>query len=126
MAQHRHPLRQARHHLPGRDLVRLDEIGEARLALGNCGAATGEAIEHVGAAELGAEWLDEITINRTGGGAHVAVLAGNGDGYFVIDSTARQFSPDLPFPCVASPEAWQAAVQEASGTGWAVEDSRAA
>lgn len=112
-------------HSPARqDTVRLDELGEPRLALGNCWAATNEVIEEVGAAEFGAEWLDEITIRRTRlGGQHVAILAGDLDGHYVIDYTARQFHPELPFPYVAGIEEWKDRVESSSGTKWSFDDS---
>lgn len=102
------------------DFVRLEQLGDPAVALGNCGAAAAELIERAGAAEFDVEWLDEITINRSaaGGGQHVAILAGDRDGTFVIDYTARQFDPELPFPFVAGVEEWHAAVEKASGTGW--------
>jgi hypothetical protein len=107
-------------HSPARQgTVALGELGEPRLALGNCWAATNEIIEEVGAVEFGAEWLDEITIRRARlGGQHVAVLAGDRDGDYVIDYTARQFHPELPFPYVAGVEEWKSAVERASGTRW--------
>lgn len=90
------------HSPAGRDTVRLGELGDPNLAAGNCWAATAEIIEQVGASEFEAEWLEEITIRRTRlGGQHVAILTGDRDGRYVIDYTARQFQPDLPFPFVA-------------------------
>lgn len=111
-------------HSPARQsTVTLAELGDPRLALGNCWAATNELIEEVGAVEFGAEWLDEITIRRRrAGGQHVAILAGDRDGYYVIDYTARQFHPELPFPYVAGVEEWHAAVERASGTRWVADD----
>lgn len=111
-------------HSPARQhTVRLEELGDPRLALGNCWAATNEVIEQIGAAELGAEWLDEITIHRARlGGQHVALLAGDRDGMYVIDYTARQFHPELPFPYVAGVDEWHASVERASGTRWVADD----
>lgn len=111
-------------HSPARQhTVQLQELGDSRLALGNCWAATNEIIEQVGAAELGAEWLDEITIRRTRlGGQHVGLLAGDADGHYVIDYTARQFHPDLPFPYVAGVDEWLAKVAMASGQRWEFDD----
>jgi hypothetical protein len=111
-------------HSPTRqDTVRLDELGDPRLALGNCWAATNELIEEAGAAEFGVDWVDEITITRRRlGGQHVAILAADQDGMFVIDYTARQFHPELPYPFVAGVEDWQVAVAKASGTAWVLED----
>lgn len=110
-------------HSPARQhTVRLDELGDPRLALGNCWAATNEIIEQVGSAELGAEWLDEITLSRNRlGGQHVAILAGDQDGRYVIDYTARQFHPELPFPYVADFEEWKAGIEASSGTRWSLE-----
>lgn len=111
-------------HSPTRqETVRMDELGDPRLALGNCWAATNEVIEQIGPTEFGAEWLDEITIRRSRlGGQHVAILAGDRDGHFVIDYTARQFHPDLPFPYVAGVEEWKTAVERASGQRWVMDD----
>jgi hypothetical protein len=111
-------------HSPARHgTVTLAELGDPRLALGNCWAATNEIIEQVGASEFGAEWLDEITIRRRRiGGQHVAILAGDCNGEFVIDYTARQFHPELPFPYVAGVEDWKATVERASGTKWVMDD----
>lgn len=103
--------------------VQLQELGNPRLALGNCWAATNEVIEQVRATGLGAEWVDEITIRRRRlGGQHVAILAGDLDGYYVIDYTARQFHPDLPFPYVAGVDEWMARVATASGQRWEIEE----
>lgn len=113
----------ANHSPARRDTVRLDELGDPALALGNCWAATNELIEEAGAAEFGVDWVDEITISRRRlGGQHVAVLAADRDGMFVIDYTARQFHPELPYPFVAGVEDWKAAVEKASGTAWDLED----
>ncbi|WP_354214515.1 hypothetical protein [Arthrobacter sp. UYCo732] len=111
-------------HSPVRqDTVRLEELGDPRLALGNCWAATNEVIDQVGAAEFNAEWLDEITLCRARlGGQHVAILAGDRDGHYVIDYTARQFHPELPFPFVTGVEEWKAAVERASGQRWEMDD----
>jgi hypothetical protein len=111
-------------HSPARQgTVTLGELGDPRLALGNCWAATNEIIEEVGADEFGAEWLDEITIRRgRRGGQHVAILAGDRDGEYVIDYTARQFHPELPFPYVAGVDDWKAAVERTSGTRWVMDD----
>ena len=111
-------------HSPARrGTVRLEELGDPRLALGNCWAVTNEVIEEVGAAEFGTEWLDEITIRRTRlGGQHVAILAGDRAGYYVIDYTPRQFHLDLSFPFVVGVEERKAAVERASGTRWALDD----
>lgn len=107
-------------HSPARrENVQLAELGDPGLALGNCWAATNELIEQVGATEFGVEWLDEITIRRKRlGGHHVALLAGDRDGTYVIDYTARQFHPELPFPYVAGVDEWLAKVQAASGQRW--------
>ncbi|WP_422759239.1 hypothetical protein [Paenarthrobacter sp. C1] len=111
-------------HSPARqETVRLEELGDPRLALGNCWAATNEIIEQVGACGFGADWLDEITIRRRRlGGQHVALLAGDRDGTHVMDYTARQFHPDMPFPYVAGVEEWKAGVERASGTRWVADD----
>lgn len=111
-------------HSPARrGTVRLHELGDPLLALGNCRAVTNELIEAAGAGEFGAEWVDEITIARRRlGGVHVAILAADRDGMFVIDYTARQFHPDLPYPFVAGIEDWKAAVEKASGTVWVLDD----
>ncbi|GAA4032759.1 hypothetical protein GCM10023063_15110 [Arthrobacter methylotrophus] len=111
-------------HSPARQgTVTLQELGDPRLALGNCWAATNEVIEEVGASEFGADWLDEITIRRNRlGGQHIAILAGDRDGDYVIDYTARQFHPELPFPYVAGVDEWHAAVERASGTRWVMDD----
>lgn len=111
-------------HSPARrHAVQLQELGDPRLALGNCWAATNELIERVGAAEFGAEWVDEITIRRTRlGGHHVAVLAGDTDGLYVIDYTARQFHPDLPFPYVAGVKEWLDKITVTSGQKWEMDD----
>lgn len=72
-------------------------LRDPRLALGNCWAATNEPIEEAGAAGFGFECVDEITINhRCPGGQHVAILAGDRDGYFVIDFR----------PAVSRPDCW--------------------
>ncbi|MBG0738820.1 hypothetical protein IV500_05220 [Paeniglutamicibacter antarcticus] len=111
------------HSPAGRETVTLGELGDPALALGNCWAATGELIEQVGASEFDVDWLDEITIRRARlGGQHVAVLAGDRDGQFVIDFTARQFHPELPFPYVAGVDEWKAIVERASGTRWIMDD----
>jgi len=111
-------------HSPARqETVRLVELADPQLALGNCWAATNEIIEEAGPVEFGAEWLDEITIRRTRlGGQHVAILAGDRDGEYVIDYTARQFHPELPFPYVAGVDEWKATVERASGTRWVMDD----
>ncbi|MGY3380223.1 hypothetical protein ACVWYS_002180 [Arthrobacter sp. TE12231] len=111
-------------HSPARqDTVRLDELGDPALALGNCWAATNELIEAAGAAGVDVDRVDEITISRRRlGGRHVAILAADQDGMFVIDYTARQFHPDLPYPLVAGVEDWRAAITKASGTAWALDD----
>lgn len=111
-------------HSPARQgTVTLEQMGDPRLALGNCWAATNEVIEEAGPSEFGAEWLDEITIRRRRlGGQHVAILVADTDGMYIVDYTARQFSPDLPFPFVAGIKDWMDAVAKASGTVWELDD----
>lgn len=111
-------------HSPARrGTVTLAELGDPALALGNCWAVTNEVIEEVGAAEFGADWLEEITIRRARlGGVHVAILAADRDGMFIIDYAARQFSPDLPFPYIAGVQEWQDRVGRATGTRWVLDD----
>lgn len=111
-------------HSPARQgTVTLAELGDPRLALGNCWAATNEVIEEVGASAFGADWVDEITLKRRRlGGQHVAILVADPDGMYVVDYTARQFSPSLPFPYVAGVKDWMAAVEKASGTRWDLAD----
>lgn len=55
------------------------------------------------------------------GGQHVALLAGDADGHFIIDYTARQFHPEMPFPYVAGGEEWKASVERASGQHWSLD-----
>lgn len=111
-------------HSPARrHTVELQELGDPRLALGNCWAATNELIEEAGAGAFGAEWVDEITIRRPRlGGHHVAVLAGDTEGLYVIDYTARQFHPDLPFPYVAGVKEWLDKITVTSGQKWEMDD----
>ena len=98
-------------------------MGDPGLAPGNCWATTNELIEEAGAAAFEAEWADEITLKRRRlGGHHVALLVGDRDGTYVVDYTARQFSPDLPFPLVAGVKDWMSAVESASGTRWELHD----
>ena len=112
-------------HSPARQgTVTLEELGDPRLALGNCWAATNEVIEEAGASAFGADWVDEITIKRRRlGGQHVAILVADPDGMYIVDYTARQFSPDLPFPFVAGVKDWIAAVARASGTVWELDEA---
>jgi hypothetical protein len=107
-------------HSPARrETVALGELGDPRLALGNCWAATNELIEQAGASAFGADRVDEITLRRRRlGGQHVALLVADADGTYVVDYTARQFHPDLPFPFVAGVQDWLTAVEKASGTRW--------
>lgn len=111
-------------HSPARrETVRLAEMGDPGLALGNCWATTNELIEEAGASAFEAEWVDEITLKRRRiGGHHVALLVADRDGTYVVDYTARQFSPDLPFPFVAGVRDWMTAVEKASGTRWEMVD----
>jgi hypothetical protein len=111
-------------HSPARQgTVTLEEMGDPRLALGNCWAATSEVIEGAGASAFGADWVDEITIKRRRlGGQHVAILVADPDGMYVVDYTARQFSPDLPFPFVSGVKDWMATVGEASGAVWDLDE----
>lgn len=111
-------------HSPARrETVRLADMGDPGLALGNCWATTNELIEEAGASAFEAEWVDEITLKRRRlGGHHVALLVADRDGTYVVDYTARQFSPDLPFPFVAGVKDWMAAVEKASGTRWELHD----
>jgi hypothetical protein len=41
---------------------------------------------------------------------------------YVIDYTARQFNPELPFPFVTGVEDWMAAVEKASGNVWELDE----
>ncbi|HEX9089784.1 MAG TPA: hypothetical protein VF867_19990 [Arthrobacter sp.] len=110
-------------HSPARQTtVTLGQLGDPRLALGNCWAATNEVIEEAGASAFGAEWVDEITISRKIGGQHVAILVADADGMYVVDYTARQFSPDLPFPYVAGVKDWMESVAKASGHTWILDE----
>lgn len=111
-------------HSPARrETVTLAEMSDPGLALGNCWAATNELIEEAGASAFDAEWVDEITLKRRRlGGHHVALLVADRDGTYVVDYTARQFNPDLPFPLVAGIKDWMATVEQASGTRWELDE----
>lgn len=98
--------------------VELYRMADPEIARGNCWAATGEVIE-LGAAELDAEWVDELMIS--GRGQHVAILAGYREGHAVVDFTIRQFDPGLPFPWTGTVEEWKNTVEAATGTAWTME-----
>ncbi|MGY3320780.1 hypothetical protein ACVWZ7_003883 [Arthrobacter sp. TE12232] len=74
--------------------VTLGQLGDPRLALGNCWAATNEVIEENGPSAFGAEWVDEVTIARSIGGRHVAILVADADGWCVVDCTAHSVRID--------------------------------
>ena len=99
-----------------REYVTLDETGNPDLARGNCWIITNEIIEQVGPGEFGAHTLAELTID--GAGHHVALLVTDAHGEYIVDYTARQFSPDLPHPFVTSYEDWLAAINTATSRVW--------
>ena len=100
-------------------VTELYKMKEADTARGNCWAVTNEVIE-LGAKELGAEWLDGLTIS--GRGQHVAILAGYPEGHAVVDYTIRQFDASLPFPWTGTMEDWKETVETATGQAWDWED----
>lgn len=109
------------HHGAGRrDYVLLEEMGEPDLARGNCWIITNEIIEQVDPGEFGAHTLTELTID--GHGHHVALLVTDAHGEYILDYTARQFSPDLPYPFVASYVDWLAAINTATARVWTLHD----
>ncbi|MCC3299657.1 hypothetical protein [Arthrobacter caoxuetaonis] len=99
--------------------VELHRMADPDIARGNCWAATNEVIE-LGASELGAEWVDELTIS--GRGQHVAILAGYPEGCAVVDFTIRQFDAGLAFPWTGTVDDWKKTVEAATGTSWEFED----
>lgn len=101
---------------PGGFPVHLNELGDPRLAQGNCWSITNEIIESVDAYDLDASNLDMIAISDRID--HVAVLCNDTDRYWVVDYTIRQFNPDLPFPYVGTTDDWKATVEQVTGRTW--------
>ena len=103
-----------------RPTVMLSEMGDGDIARGNCWAITAEFIEAAGRDYFpDAQYLDSIDINSTRNGmSHTAILVQMDKHSYVIDYTARQFSPNMDFPLILDKDDWKLAIEKAYGTAF--------
>lgn len=110
-------------HSPGgAEWVNLSDMTDPYLAGNNCHAATHAVLEHV-VTQIGQpeEWtagtVELVFVRTVPGDADSSVhwantLSSVTGEEWVVDYTARQFDPAVPFPLVARREAWQGWVME--------------
>jgi hypothetical protein len=105
----------ANHSSVGAEWVTVADMADSSIARNNCWATSNEVYENV---ELEAyahiNEVDIVGVEATGC-THYAVYVANADEAVVIDFTARQFSPDAPFPFILPVDKWHAYMQHVTG-----------
>lgn len=105
----------ANHSRVGGDWVTVAEMEHPDIARNNCWAVSNEVYENF---DLGAyvtlENIDIIGVEAPGC-THYAVYLSDGKESVVLDFTARQFSPDAPFPFVLPVTTWHAYMNHITG-----------
>lgn len=105
----------ANHAAVGAEWVTVADMADPAIARNNCWAASNEVYENV---ELEAyaqiDELDIVGVEATGC-THYAVYMANADEAVVLDFTARQFSPDAPFPFILPVDKWHAYMEHVTG-----------
>jgi hypothetical protein len=87
----------------------LADMGDPQLAQSNCWAVVSEIIENVSSSEFNSREIDFISL-KNDDNYHAGVYVALSGQDFVVDYTARQFNPKLPFPLVATVENWEATI----------------
>lgn len=105
----------ANHASVGGDWVTVADMADPAIARNNCWATSNEVYENVDLEEYGQiDELDIIGVEATGC-THYAVYVANSEESVVIDFTARQFSPDAPFPFILPVDKWHAYMEHVTG-----------
>jgi hypothetical protein len=82
------------------------DMADGTKAVGNCWSLTTDLIERIHPSELGGEEIDMVSL-KTEKEYHTAVMIMANEKEWVVDYTARQFDPQLPFPYVAPISDWE-------------------
>jgi hypothetical protein len=105
----------ANHSAHGSDWVKISDMMNPDIARNNCWVTSNEIYENVELEEYAnIHEVDIIGVEATGC-THYAVYVANETEQVVIDFTARQFSPDAPFPFVLPVDKWHAYMEHVTG-----------
>lgn len=104
----------ANHSAVGPEWVTVAEMSDPDLARNNCWAVSNEIYENLSAEGFGVDEVDIIGVEAPGC-THYAVVLMNANDSVVVDFTARQFSPDAPFPYIVPVKVWHAYLEHVTG-----------
>lgn len=106
----------ANHSSTGPEWVTVADMADPAIARNNCWATSNEVYENTSLNTF-ADNVDEVDIVgvEATGCTHYAVYVANVDEQVVVDFTARQFSPDAPFPFVLPVAKWHAYMEHVTG-----------
>lgn len=105
----------ANHSRKGGEWVKISDMADPEIARNNCWAASNEIYENFDlSAYVALEEIDIIGVEAAGC-THYAVYLADGEESVVLDFTARQFSPDAPFPFVLPVANWHAYMNHVTG-----------
>lgn len=105
----------ANHSAHGAEWVKVADMIDPDIARNNCWVTSNEIYENVELEEYASiDEVDIIGVEATGC-THYAVYVANQTEQVVIDFTARQFSPDAPFPFVLPVDKWHAYMEHVTG-----------
>jgi hypothetical protein len=105
----------ANHSVQGAEWVKVSDMTNPDIARNNCWVTSNEIYENVELEEYAnIDEVDIIGVEATGC-THYAVYVANETEQVVIDFTARQFSPDAPFPFVMPVDKWHAYMEHVTG-----------
>jgi hypothetical protein len=105
----------ANHSRHGAKWVAVSDMADPDIARNNCWVTSNEIYENIDFSEF-AE-TDEVDIIgvEAPGCTHYAIYLANSEESIVLDFTARQFSPDAPFPFVLPVANWHAYMNHVTG-----------
>lgn len=105
----------ANHAAVGPEWVKVSDMADPSIARNNCWATSNEIYENVELEAYGdIDEVDIVGVEATGC-THYAVYVANAEEAVVIDFTARQFSPDAPFPFILPVDKWHAYMNHVTG-----------
>lgn len=107
----------ANHSRKGDEWVRVADMADPEIARNNCWAVSNEIYENFDLTAYAP--IDEVDIVgvEAPGCTHYAVYLANHEEAVVLDFTARQFSPDAPFPFILPVDKWHAYMNHVTGRG---------
>jgi len=109
------PIDVANHSAVGGDWVTVADMADPAIARNNCWATSNEVYQNVEWEEYGqVDEVDIVGVEATSC-THYALYLANSEESVVVDFTARQFSPDAPFPFILPVDKWHAYMEHVTG-----------